>query len=207
MFWPAEPVKYSISFLPRPAGGETLRGVAWPGGVGGRKVVGSFGLLRAAPGPAGVPYRASPLDGRGAGYPIGNCPPPKSLLCSLTRKKRSKSGTQMGTVIAPLPEQCDTTAETSEWERAGHKRRGSRGLAPGPLSPISREKWGPRRAGGPPGALRPYATTEAQYPPGTCQRKEGFPMKAQQEGILGVLGAWVPRPPTPFTSGSLTAPS
>ena len=63
----------------------------------------------------------------------------------------------MGTVIAPLPEQCDTTAETSEWERAGHKRRGSRGLAPGPLSPhFSGEMGTPpgRRA---PGALRPEA--------------------------------------------------
>ena len=57
------------------------------------RLVGPFGFFTGCrPDLLGVPCRASPLDGRGAGYPIGNRPPPKSLLCSLTRKKRSKSG-------------------------------------------------------------------------------------------------------------------
>ena len=67
---------------------------ALPGESVGRKGgLGPSGLFAGCrPDLLGVPYRASPLDGRGAGYPIGNRPPPKSLLCSLTRKKRSKSG-------------------------------------------------------------------------------------------------------------------
>ena len=55
-------------------------------------------------------------------------------------------------------------AKTSEWKRAGHKKRGSRGLAPGPLSPhFSGEMGTPpgRRA---PGALRPEAGKSPDHP-------------------------------------------
>ena len=41
--------------------------------------------------------------------------------CSPTRKSVPNQGTYMGPVIAPPPGQCATTANTSEWERAGHK--------------------------------------------------------------------------------------
>ena len=76
----------------------------------------------------------------------------------------------MGTVIAPLPEQCDTTAETSEWERAGHKRRGSRGLAPGPLSPhFSGEMGTPAGQAGQRGAA-PRGGFRAAHPKGTQYR-------------------------------------
>ncbi len=72
----------------------------------------------------------------------------------------------MGYETAPLPEQCATTAKTSEWERAGHKTGGPGGLPPALFLPISREKWGPRRAGGPPGALRPEAPEKPRPPEG-----------------------------------------
>ena len=38
----------------------------------------------------------------------------------LPQNANPNQGTQMGTVIAPPPKQCGTTAKTSEWERAGH---------------------------------------------------------------------------------------
>ena len=50
-----------------------------------------------------------------------------SGLCSPTRKSAPNQGTQMGAVIAPPPEQCGTTAKTSECQRAGHKNGGAGG--------------------------------------------------------------------------------
>ena len=75
----------------------------------------------------------------------------------LPQNANPNQGTYMGPVIAPPPEQCGTTAKTSEWKRAGHKTGGPGGTAPGPLSPhFSGEMGTPpgRRA---PGALRPEA--------------------------------------------------
>ena len=40
-------------------------------------------------------------------------------------------------------------------------------MPPALFLPISREKWGPRRAGGPPGALRPKDSFGATHPKGT----------------------------------------
>ena len=56
----------------------------------------------------------------------------------------------MGYEIAPRPEQCGTTAKTSEWERAGHKKRGSRGQGPR----RSFLRLSPEKAGLPPGVGR-----------------------------------------------------
>ena len=39
-------------------------------------------------------------------------------------------------------------------------------MPPALFLPISREKWGPRRAGGPPGALRPEAPEKPRPPVG-----------------------------------------
>ena len=52
----------------------------------------------------------------------------------------------MGTETAPPPEQCATTAKTSEWERAGHKKGGAGGIPPRLFaSGLSLEKaWIPR---------------------------------------------------------------
>ena len=68
-----------------------------------------------------------------------------SGLCSPTRKSVPNQGTQMGTETAPPPEQCATTAKTSEWERAGHKA-GGRGATPATLCvrAFSRESLDPR---------------------------------------------------------------
>ena len=70
-----------------------------------------------------------------------------SGLWSPTRKSVPNQGTQMGTVIAPQPEQCATTAKTSECQRAGHKKRGGGGPPPRLFaSGLSLEKaWIPAR--------------------------------------------------------------
>ena len=65
-------------------------------------------------------------------------------------RKSPNQGTYMGAVIAHPPEQCATTAKTSEWERAGHKRRGSRGQRPR----RSFLRLSPEKAGLPPGVGR-----------------------------------------------------
>ena len=72
----------------------------------------------------------------------------------------------MGTVLAPLPEQCATTAKTSEWERAGPKPGGPGGLPPALFLPISREKWGPPPGRRGNGALRPEAPEKPRPPVG-----------------------------------------
>ena len=46
-------------------------------------------------------------------------------------------------------------------------------MPPALFLPISREKWGPRRAGGPPGALRPKAASEL---PIRRARSTGLPL-------------------------------
>ena len=76
-------------------------------------------------------------------------------------RKSPNQGTYMGTVIAPPPGQCGTNAKTSERQQAGHKNRGSRGLAPGPLSPhFSGEMGTPAGQAGPRGAA-PRGTVRA----------------------------------------------
>ena len=62
-------------------------------------------------------------------------------------RKFPNQGTYMGTVIAPLPEQCATTAKTSECQRAGHKKGGAGGHPPRLFaSGLSLEKaWIPAR--------------------------------------------------------------
>ena len=76
-----------------------------------------------------------------------------SGLCSPTRKSAPNQGTYMGTVPAPPPGQCATTAKTSEWQRAGYKKGGAGGIPPRLFaSGLSLEKaWipAPDRGGGP----------------------------------------------------------
>ena len=77
----------------------------------------------------------------------------KSFLAQplLPQNANPNQGTQMGTETAPPPEQCATTAKTSEWERAGHKKRGGGGHPPATLCvrAFSRESLDP-----PPGTGR-----------------------------------------------------
>ena len=65
----------------------------------------------------------------------------------LPQNANPNQGTYMGTVIAPLPEQCATTAKTSECQRAGHQKRGGGGPPPRLFaSGLSLEKaWIPAR--------------------------------------------------------------
>ena len=69
-----------------------------------------------------------------------------SGLCSPTRRSVPNQGTQMGTEIGARPEQCATTAKTSECQRAGPKKRGAGGIPPRLFaSGLSLEKaWIPR---------------------------------------------------------------
>ena len=69
-----------------------------------------------------------------------------SGLCSPTRRSVPNQGTQMGTEIGARPEQCGTTAKTSEWQRAGHQKGGAGGHPPRLFaSGLSLEKaWIPR---------------------------------------------------------------
>ena len=73
----------------------------------------------------------------------------KSFLAQplLPQNANPNQGTQMGTETAPPPEQCATTAKTSEWERAGHKKGGAGGHPPRLFaSGLSLEKaWIPAR--------------------------------------------------------------
>ena len=85
----------------------------------------------------------------------------------------------MGTVIVPRPEQCGTTAKTSECQRAGHKRRGSRGQGPR----RSFLRLSPEKAGLPPGVGRETTSQvltcagpeKATSPPGWASWKERPP--------------------------------
>ena len=65
----------------------------------------------------------------------------------LPQNANPNQGTYMGTVIAPLSEQCATTAKTSECQRAGHQKRGGGGPPPRLFaSGLSLEKaWIPAR--------------------------------------------------------------
>ncbi len=69
-----------------------------------------------------------------------------SGLCSPTRKSVPNQGTYMGTVLAPPPFRCASNAKTSEWERAGPKKRGGGGPPPATLCvrAFSRESLDPR---------------------------------------------------------------
>ena len=116
-----------------------------------------------SPAPLGNPVAPSSV-------PFGDSFPPKGkpLGCAtLHEKSAPNQGTQMGTVITPPSKQCGTTAKTSEWERAGHKNGGPGGLPPALFLPISREKWGPRRAGGPPGRCAPRHRKSRDHSKGT----------------------------------------
>ena len=90
----------------------------------------------------------------GDSFPQGEA----SGSCNPTQKKRPKSGHIHGLRnrrnIASLR---PTTPKPASGNERAIKTGGPVGLPPALFLPISREKWGPRRAGGPPGALRPEA--------------------------------------------------
>ena len=111
----------------------------------------------------------------------------------LPQNANPNQGTQMGTVLAPLPEQCATTAKTSEWERAGHKKGGPGGKAPGALSSgFLRRKPGSRpEPGGKPRCRSGPAMVPTQPP---CQRQPGAAYPSGGQGAYRPWGA-APRGP------------
>ena len=138
----------------------------------------------------------------------------KSFLTQplLPQNANPNQGTQMGTVLAPLPEQCATTAKTSEWQRAGYKTGGPGGLPPALFLPISREKWGPRRAGGPPGALRPEASEKPRPPEGYVVPYQAPARDRAGTHVAGSTLRWFQRNRLPMTeapgpSGATPTPS
>ena len=80
--------------------------------------------------------------------------------CNPTQKKRPKSGHIHGLRnrrnIASLR---PTTPKPASGNERAIKTGGPGGLPPALFLPISREKWGPRRAGGPPGRCAPRLVT------------------------------------------------
>ena len=61
----------------------------------------------------------------------------------------------------PLDRIRDNNPQNQRVGTSGYEKWGSRGLAPGSLSPISREKWGsPAGVGGPPGRCAPRTASE-----------------------------------------------
>ena len=91
---------------------------------------------------------------------VGNLLSPKCFPAYFLSKMRPKL------VLAyrrqqPFDRTKANQPQTQRVGTSGHKNRGSRGLAPGPLSPISREKWGsPAGVGGPPGRCAPRTASE-----------------------------------------------
>ena len=92
----------------------------------------------------------------------------------LPQNANPNQGTYMGTVIAPLPEQCATTAKTSECQRAGHQKRGGRGSSPATLCvrAFSRESLDPRPG---PGGNPRRRSGPATVPEGTTCRSRQRP--------------------------------
>ncbi len=91
---------------------------------------------------------------------------------AFSERKPPNQGTHIGPEIAPPPEQCATTAKTSEWKRAGHKRRGSRGQGPR----RSFLRLSPEKAGLPPGVGR-----ETTVQVLTCAGPEAPPCRHRQK--------------------------
>ena len=86
-------------------------------------------------------------------------------LCYPTRKKRPKSGYADGHRNSPP---TGTLRPTTPKPASGNERaikKGVQGARPPALFlPISREKWGPRRAGGPPGRCAPRHRKSPDHP-------------------------------------------
>ena len=85
----------------------------------------AFGQFTLGPCKKQITFHSGPCEGRKSATLL-------SYPNLLPQNANPNQGTQMGTVIAPPPKQCGTTAKTSEWERAGHKK-GGRGSSPATL--------------------------------------------------------------------------
>ena len=110
-----------------------------------------------------------------------------SGLCYPTRKKRPKSGYADGHRNSPP---TGTLRPTTPKPASGNERaikKGIQGARPPALFlPISREKWGPRRAGGPPGRCAPRHRKSPDHPKGTPYPTAPPPWRRCTPG-------WVPR--------------
>ena len=103
----------------------------------------------------------------------------------------------MGLVIAPRPQQCDTTAKTSECQRAGHKPGGAGGIPPRLFaSGLSLEKaWIPRP--GPGGKPTPQVLTCAGPHPEHLPGAARYYVPFGWPGLSPTLGRSAPLPRLP----------
>ena len=91
----------------------------------------------------------------------------KMLFQHIFPENASQIGVRISDEIAPPPDQRQRSQKRASGSKRAIKPGGPGGLPPALFLPISREKWGPRRAGGPPGALRPKGSFGATHPKGT----------------------------------------
>ena len=88
----------------------------------------------------------------------------KMLFQHIFPENASQIGVRISDEIAPPPDQRQRSQKRASGSKRAIKTGGPGGLPPALFLPISREKWGPRRAGGPPGALRPEAGNSPDHP-------------------------------------------
>ena len=135
-----------------------------------------------SPAPLGNPVAPSSVT-------FGDSFPPRGSLWVVQpyTKKRSKSGHVHGFRNSPS---TGTMRPTTPKRASGNERaikKGVQGARPPALFlPISREKWGPRRAGGPPGRCAPRLRKSPDHGKGTQHPTAPPPWRRCTPG-------WVPR--------------
>ena len=145
-------------FLPRNGEKEGRGQAPWTPGVRTR----SFPLAR-----FGVVGRSVAVVGR-LRHP---CPCPdletffhKMLFQHIFPENASQIGVRISDEIAPPPDQRQRSHKRASGSKRAIKPGGPGGLPPALFLPISREKWGPRRAGGPPGRCAPRHRKSPDHP-------------------------------------------
>ena len=88
----------------------------------------------------------------------------KMLFQHIFPENASQIGVRISDEIAPPPDQRQRSQKRASGSKRAIKPGGPGGLPPALFLPISREKWGPRRAGGPPGRCAPRHRKSPDHP-------------------------------------------